>query len=93
MKTSGYSPKVHSPRVCCRQHKEKSERDLGKRCNHGLRAGENAWHKQTWLNLLSQLEMERWLPAMSVYLRKWGASASEIAQGTAQLCSTVGDQL
>lgn len=23
-----------------------------------FKAGENAWHKQTWLNLLSQLEIE-----------------------------------
>lgn len=45
---------------------------MEKRYNSGLRAGQNAWYKQTWLNLLSQLEIERWLPAISVYLRKLG---------------------
>lgn len=59
-----------SPRVCCRLHMRKQERDLGKRCNSGLRAGENVWHKHTWLNLFSLLEAERWLAAMSVYPRK-----------------------
>lgn len=78
MKPSGYSPQQSKARILptaptsAADHTQESKRgDTGMRCNSGLRAGENVWHKHNWINLLSLLEIEGQLAAMSTCPRNW----------------------